>query len=75
MSEQKYKLGDVFTDDQYYADRARFCNENNYMIIEITKEGNQERKFQIVEPPKPTEAQLAELEILEIKEWFFNSTS
>lgn len=44
-----YKLNDIFTSDDNYADRAKFCNENGYIIKEIEPQ-NEVRQFQIIEP-------------------------
>ena len=52
-----YNVGDIFTDDEFYTDRAIFCNENGYYIEEI-EPLNGERRFQIC---KPTEKTLEEL--------------
>lgn len=45
-----FKLNDIFTSDDNYADRAKFCNENGYIIKEIEPQ-NEVRQFQIVEAP------------------------
>lgn len=49
----KYNVGDVFTDDEFYTDRAIFCNENGYYIEEI-EPLNGERRFQICKPAEKT---------------------
>ena len=44
------KLGDIFTyDEEDYANRAAFANENGYVIEEIEPDENGERRFQIQE--------------------------
>jgi hypothetical protein len=48
----KYKLGDIFTDDEFYTDRAIFCNENGYYIDEIEPLKNGTRQFKICAPKK-----------------------
>lgn len=48
-----YKIGQIFTDDEEYTERANFCNENGYYIEEIEqKDGT--RQFTIKEPAKPS---------------------
>ena len=49
-----YNVGDIFTDDEFYTDRANFCNENGFFIEEIEPLENDIRQFTIVEPPKTT---------------------
>ena len=49
----KYKLGDIFTNDKEYSARAIFCNENGYFIEEI-EPLNGERRFQICNPAEKT---------------------
>lgn len=65
-----YQVGDIFTDDAEYSARTKWCNENQKMIVEIEKNSNGERQFQIQEPLKPTQKQLAEIEINSLKNWF-----
>ena len=43
------KLGDIFTEDEDYINKAKFANEKNYMIKEIEPDENGERRFQIQE--------------------------
>lgn len=62
-----YKINDIFYEDEEYSLRAEFCNENNLLIVEIEADDNG-RRFQIQEPPKPTEKELAEMRIFEIKQ-------
>lgn len=48
-----YNVGDIFTDDEFYTDRAIFCNENGYYIEEIEPLENGTRQFKIcVQTPK-----------------------
>lgn len=47
-------IGEIFGLDEQYSERAKFCNDNNLMIVEITNENDNERKFQIQEIPKPS---------------------
>lgn len=65
-----YNVGDVFIYDNEYSKRAQWCNENGKMIVEIEKNSNGERQFQIQEPLKPTQKQLAEIEIDSLRNWF-----
>lgn len=64
-----YNLGEIFYLDKEYSARAKFCNENGYVIKEIEPD-EKGRRFQIQEIPKPTEKQLAEIEINALKNWF-----
>lgn len=50
-----YNIGDIFYLDKEYSARAKFCNENGKMIVEIEKNANGERQFQIQEVPPLTE--------------------
>lgn len=52
-----YKLNEIFYEDAEYSDRAKFCNENGYIIVEIDSD-NSKRRFQIQETPKPTEEEI-----------------
>lgn len=61
-----YKIGDIFYDDKEYSARADFCNKNNLMIVEIEPDENG-RRFQIVEPPQPTQKELDEQEVAKLK--------
>lgn len=64
-----YNLGEIFYLDKEYSARAKFCNENGYVIKEIEPD-EKGRRFQIQEIPKPTEKQLAEIEINALRNWF-----
>lgn len=44
-----YKLNDIFYDDKEYALRAKWCNENGYVIKEIDTDEEGKRRFQIQE--------------------------
>ena len=52
-----YNVGDIFTDDDFYADRANFCNENGYFIEEIEQE-NGTRQFKICASKEKTLSEL-----------------
>ena len=68
MSKNIYNIGDIFEDDELYSDRAQFCNENGLMIVEVTKEGDSKRTFQIQECPPQSEEDKIYSEIYSIKE-------
>ena len=46
----EYKLGDVFADDEEYANRAEWCNQNGCLITEIDPLEDGTRQFKICEP-------------------------
>lgn len=50
---ENYEIGLIFTDDEDYSNKAKWCNENNAFIEEIepTEEGT--RQFQIKAIPAP----------------------
>ena len=52
-----YNVGDIFTDDDFYTDRANFCNENGYFIEEIEQE-NGARQFKICAPKEKALSEL-----------------
>ena len=62
-----YRIGDIFTIDNEYSKRAQFCNENNLMIAEITKDGDDKRLFTIKEIPSLSKNELLYQEIYELK--------
>ena len=53
------KIGDIFQDDEYYSERAQWCNENRCYIEEIESKEDGTRRFQIKEIPAPTDEELA----------------
>ena len=58
-----YNIGDIFRCDNDFANKAKFCNENNLRIVEIEPD-NIGRRFQIQELPIPTKEEfLSELRI------------
>lgn len=61
------KLNQIFKIDEYIL-AANYAFQNNYTIIEIEKDENGERQFQIVEIPAPTEEELKEMRIREIQQ-------
>lgn len=67
-----YKVNDIFYLDEEYSARADFCNQNNLVIVEIEADDNG-RRFQIQEPPKPTEKELAQDRIWELKKLLYDT--
>lgn len=55
-----YQVGDIFTDDAEYSARAKWCNENGKVIVEVEPNENGERCFQIQEIPPLTEEEILE---------------
>lgn len=55
-----YNLNDVFYLDNEYSARAKFCNENDYVIKEIEPD-EKGRRFQIQEIPKPTQDEIIDM--------------
>lgn len=55
-----YNLGEVFYLDKEYSARAKFCNENGYVIKEIEPD-EKGRRFQIQEIPKPTQDEIIDM--------------
>ena len=53
-------IGDIIYDDDNYTEAAQWCNDNNYVIVEIEPDEDGNRRFQIREVPEPTEEELAE---------------
>ena len=66
-----YKLGDIFTNDKEYTDRAIWCNENGYFIQEI-EQLNGVRRFQICALAQKSDDEVA-LEELEQQENTLNA--
>lgn len=63
----KYKLGDIFTNDKEYSARAIFCNENGYYIEEIEPLENGTRQFKICAPKEKTLDELQAEKLSELK--------
>ena len=62
----EFELGTIFTSDDYEA-AYDYVSENGYTIKEIEpKDG--ERQFKIVEIPEPTEEELKQARISELKQ-------
>ena len=54
------KIGDIFQDDEYYSERAEWCNANSCYIEEIEPKEDGTRQFIIKEIPAPTDEELAQ---------------
>ena len=65
----EYKIGDIFYEDEDYANKADFCNEHNLIIEEIEPD-DKGRRFQIKEFIKTEEMILMELRSLRQLECF-----
>lgn len=52
-------IGDIFSEDEHYSERAEWCNANGCFIDEITQPDDVERYFQIKEIAPPTDEELA----------------
>lgn len=61
-----YKIGDIFTNDKEYTDRAQWCNENGYFIQEIEPLDNGTRQFQICAPKEKTLSELKSNKLAEL---------
>ena len=61
-----YNVGDIFTDDEFYTDRAIFCNENGFYIEEIETLENGTRQFQICKPAEKTLEELKAEKLAEL---------
>ena len=61
------QLNGIFRIEKYN-EASNFANANDYTIIEVEKDENGERQFQIVEIPAPTEEELKEMRIREIQQ-------
>lgn len=60
-----YEIGQIFTDDEEYSERAQWCNENGCYIEEIEKDEEGNRQFQIKEIVEPS---LEEVKANKLKE-------
>ena len=73
------KIGDIFTNDEHYSERAEWCNNNGCYIEEIEKDEEGNRQFQIkeIEIVEPTleEVKANKLkELSELTDKIFNSS-
>lgn len=66
MEKMNFEVGQKFS-GVYPPEAAMWCNSNGAHIEETTTEGAEERTFEIVENQKPTEAQIADARIAELK--------
>lgn len=62
-----YQVNEIFYFDNEYSARAKWCNQNGKVIVEIEPDENG-RRFQIQEIPAPTEEELKEMRIREIQQ-------
>lgn len=62
-----YKINDIFYVDEEYSQRAEFCNNNGLVIVEIEAD-EKGRRFQIQEVPAPTQEELNQQRIYELKQ-------
>lgn len=53
-----YSLNEIFYEDEKYAERAAYCNENDLVIVEIEPD-KKGRRFQIQAIPEPTDEEKA----------------
>ena len=61
-----YNVGDIFTDDEFYTDRANFCNENGFFIEEIEPLENDIRQFKICTSKEKTLSELKSEKLSEL---------
>lgn len=62
----EYEINYIFYDDEDYSNVANYCNNNNLVIVEIERDEEGKRRFQIQEPiPNSLYNELDEL-----KQWF-----
>jgi len=68
-----YEINQIFTDDEDYSNKAKWCNENGYYIAEIEPLENGTRQFQIKQIPQKTEDEKLiehyQSEIVELKKY------
>ena len=61
-----YEINYIFYDDGDYSNVANYCNNNNLAIVEIERDENGRRRFQIQEPS----SNFPYNEIDELRHWF-----
>lgn len=61
-----YNIGDIFTADEFYTDRANFCNEHGYYIDEIEPKEDGTRQFKICAPKEKTLDELKQNKLSEL---------
>ena len=59
-------VSDIFTDDEFYTDRANFCNENGFFIEEIEPLENDIRQFKICTSKEKTLSELKSEKLSEL---------
>ena len=68
-----YEINQVFTDDDDYSNKAKWCNENGCYITEIEPLEDGTRQFQIKQIPQKTEDEKLiekyQSEIVELKKY------
>ena len=62
-----YEINQIFTDDDDYTNKAKWCNENNCYIEEIEAKEDGTRQFQIRTPPVKSLADAREEKHAELK--------
>lgn len=60
------EIGDIFNINDY-SKYVKFCNENNLQIVELEPSDEGNRVFQVQELPKPTQKEINEQEISNLK--------
>lgn len=73
---ENYEIGLIFSDDEDYSNKAKWCNENNAFIEEIEQAEDGTRQFQIKAIPAPDfdELKTAKLnELSQLTDNIFNS--
>ena len=72
-----YEINQIFTDDNDYANKAEWCNENGYYIEEIKPLEDGTRQFQIKQMLQKTEDEKVieqyQSEIIELKKYLFDT--
>ena len=72
-----YEINQIFTDDDDYTNKAKWCNENGYYIEEIKPLEDGTRQFQIKQIPQKTEDEKLieqyQSEIVELKKYLTNT--
>ena len=62
-----HSINQIFTNDEDYSNKAKWCNENGYYIEEIEPREDGTRQFQIKAPQEPTLEELKEQKHAELK--------
>lgn len=68
-----YEINQIFTNDDDYSNKAKWCNENGCYIAEIEPLEDGTRQFQIKQIPQKTESMILieqyQSEIIELKKY------